>query len=136
MKSFLTILAVLLVMGGYAQTDSTSSVAIHKDPRIELLKAKQAEINEVTTRNARRTGPGYRILVINTNDRNKAYEAKTRIYQSFPELKAYLMYQTPFIKLKVGNFKSREEADEYVERIKRLFPTGVYVVRDVIELKN
>jgi hypothetical protein len=136
MKSFLTILAVLLVMGSYAQTDSSASVAIHKDPRVELLKAKQAEINEVTTRNARRTGQGFRILVINTNDRNKAYEAKTRIYQSFPELRAYLMYQTPFIKLKVGNFKTREEADDYVERIKRLFPTGVYVVRDMIELKN
>ncbi len=136
MKILLTILAVLLTMGSFAQVDSVSSVAIHKDPRVELLKAKQAEINEVTTRNARRTGQGFRVLVINTNDRNKAYEAKTRIYQSFPELKAYLMYQTPFIKLKVGNFKTREEADEYVERIKRLFPTGVYVVRDVIELKN
>lgn len=135
MKILLTILAVLLTMGSFAQVDSVSSVAIHKDPRVELLKAKQAEINEVTTRNARRTGQGFRVLVINTNDRNKAYEAKTRIYQSFPELKAYLMYQTPFIKLKVGNFKTREEADEYVERIKRLFPTGVYVVRDVIELK-
>ena len=135
MKFILTLLTVLLSFGAFAQIDS-GSVAIHKDHRVDLLIAKQIEINEITTRNARRTGPGFRILVINTNDRNKAYEAKTRIYQSFPELKAYLMYQTPFIKLKVGNFKTRTEAEDYVESLKRLFPTGVYVVRDVIEINN
>jgi hypothetical protein len=135
MKFILTLFTVLLSFGAFAQNDS-GSVAIHKDHRVDLLIAKQIEINEITTRNARRTGPGFRILVINTNDRNKAYEAKTQIYQSFPELKAYLMYQTPFIKLKVGNFKTRPEAEEYVESLKRLFPTGVYVVRDVIEMNN
>lgn len=135
MKLFLTLFTVLLSFGAFAQNDS-GSVAIHKDHRVDLLIAKQIEINEITTRNARRTGPGFRILVINTNDRNKAYEAKTQIYQSFPELKAYLMYQTPFIKLKVGNFKTRPEAEEYLESLKRLFPTGVYVVRDVIEMNN
>lgn len=118
----------------FAQQDS-GSVVVHKDPRIEMLIAKQIEINEYTTRNARRSAPGFRILVISTNDRTKANEAKTRIYQRFPELPAYLMYQSPFYKLKVGNFRERSEADEYLENIKRIFPSGVYVVRDVIEVK-
>ena len=62
-------------------------------------------------------------------------EAKTKIYQRFPELKAYLMYQSPFFKLKVGNFTEREEAESYLQHILQLFPTGVYVVRDVVEIK-
>ncbi len=135
MKRILVILALFLSFRSIGQT-SNGSVVIHKDSRVDLLVAKQIEINEVTTRNARRTAQGYRILVINTSDRAKAYDAKTRIYQSFPELKAYLMYQSPFIKLKVGNFRSREEAESYVDPIKRLFPTGVYVIRDVVEVKN
>lgn len=118
----------------FAQSDS-GSVVVHKDPRIDLLINKQIEINEFTTRNARRTAPGYRILVVNTNDRAKASEAKTRIYQQFPELPAYLMYQSPFYKLKVGNFRERSEAEDYLKDIQRLFPSGVYVVRDVIEVK-
>ena len=117
-----------------AQTDS-GTVVVHKDPRIELLINKQIEINEYTTRNARRNVQGYRILVINTNDRAKATEAKARIYQKFRELPAYLMYQSPFYKLKVGNFREREEAEQYLADIQRLFPTGVFVVRDVIEVK-
>ena len=110
-------------------------MVVHKDPRIELLINKQIEINEYTTRNARRNVQGYRILVINTNDRAKATEAKARIYQKFRELPAYLMYQSPFYKLKVGNFREREEAEQYLADIQRLFPTGVFVVRDVIEVK-
>ena len=96
---------------------------------------KQIEINEVTTRNSRRSAPGYRIQVISTNDRTKAMAAKTKIYQRFPELKAYLMYQAPFFKLKVGNFTEREEAESYLQDILQLFPTGVYVVRDIVEVK-
>ena len=45
------------------------------------------------------------------------------------------MYQSPFFKLKVGNFTEREEAESYLQNILTLFPTGVYVVRDIVEVK-
>ena len=134
MRTFIFFCLILATLPVFAQSDS-GSVVVHKDPRIDLLINKQIEINEYTTRNARRTAPGYRILVINTNDRSKASEAKTRIYQQFRELPAYLMYQSPFYKLKVGNFREREEAEQYLADIQRYFPTGVYIVRDVIEVR-
>lgn len=132
----LWMLSVFLVfsIAVFAQSD-TNSVVVHKDPRIDLLVKKQIEINEITTRNSRRSAQGFRIQVISTNNRTKAMEAKTKIYQRFPELKAYLMYQSPFFKLKVGNFIEREEAESYLQDIMQIFPTGVYVVRDVVEVK-
>ena len=133
MKLICGILIMLISLQASAQTD-TGSVKVQKDPRIDLLVKKQIEINEYTTRNARRSAPGFRILVINTNDRNKAFTAKNTIYQQFPELKAYLMYQTPFYKLKVGNFKERADAEQYVTAIRQYFPTGVNIVRDIIEV--
>src|SRR5688500_328407 len=123
MKPLLIAVCISLTVSAVAQ--DSNSVAVHTDPRIDLLVKKQIEINEITTRNARRNAPGYRILVINTNNRTKAVQAKTKIYQEFPELKAYLMYQPPFFKLKVGNFKEREDAETYLPDIQRLFPTGV-----------
>src|SRR5688572_24969197 len=134
MRHFIFFCLLLFSLPSIAQTDS-GTVVVHKDPRIELLINKQIEINEYTTRNARRNVQGYRILVINTNDRSKATEAKARIYQKFRELPAYLMYQSPFYKLKVGNFREREEAEQYLVDIQRFFPSGVYIVRDVIEVK-
>jgi hypothetical protein len=134
MKPWLLILFVFVSLTSLAQTDS-NTIVVHKDPRIDLLIKKQIEINEVTTRNSRRSAQGYRIQVISTNNRTKALEAKTKIYQKFPELKSYLMYQPPFFKLKVGNFIDREDAESYMQDILTLFPSGVYVVRDVVEVK-
>ncbi|MET0244345.1 MAG: SPOR domain-containing protein [Flavitalea sp.] len=121
------------VFGAAAQTD-TSSVVVKKDPRIDLLVKKQIEANEIVTRDLRRSAAGFRILVINTTDRAKAVEAKTKMYQAFPELKSYLIFQSPKFHLKVGNFKERSEAEAYLENIKQSFPSGVYVVRDTIEV--
>jgi hypothetical protein len=140
MKTFLFIGFILISFASFGQDTTlrkvdTNSVVVHKDSRIDLLVQKQAEINEVTSRDARRTGKGYRLLVINTNKRDEAVAAKTKMYTYFPELKSYLIYQSPFYKLKVGNFKERKEAEEYLQRLKKYFPEGVYIMSDTIELK-
>ena len=106
MKFVMSILALLLCFTIQAQ--DTNSVVVHKDPRIDLLIKKQIEINETSVRNSRRNVQGFRILVINSNNRTKVMEAKTTLYQRFPELQSYMMYQSPFYKLKVGNFRERD----------------------------
>lgn len=113
----------------------TSSVIVHKDPRLDLLVKKQIQINEETSREARRIGKGYRLLVLNTNKRDEAVAAKTKVYNFFPELKSYLIYQAPYYKLKVGNFKDKKEAEDYQKRLQKYFPDGVFIMNDTIELK-
>ena len=134
MKCIIAFFLLVASVSAKAQLDSDSNVVVHKDPRLDMLVKKQIDINEETTRDTRRNMQGFRILVINSNDRNKVFAAKAKIYQLFPELKPYLMYQPPFYKLKVGNFKTKEEAEEYRKELIRQFPTGLYVVRDIIEV--
>jgi hypothetical protein len=126
---------VALIFASVSAYAQSGSVVINKDPRVDLLVNKQIEINEVTTRNARRTTAGYRIMVVSSNNRNTVAEAKTIMYREFPELKAYMMYQAPFFRLKVGNFRDRVNAEEYLERIKPFFKNNVYVVPDTIEIR-
>lgn len=134
MKHGIVVIFFMIVAASVsAQRDSTG-VVVHKDPRIELLVKKQIEYNERTTRESRRFIKGYRIIVMSTNDQNKATDAKTKLYQEFPELKAHLQWQPPYFRLKVGDFKTRAEAEEYLDNVKRFFPTGVYVVSDTIEV--
>ena len=125
----------VIIMATLASKAQTGSVVVNKDPRVDLLVNKQIEINEVTTRNARRTAPGYRIMVISSNNRNDVTEAKTRMYREFPELKAYMMYQAPFFRLKVGNFRDRENAESYLPQIKKVIKGNVYIVTDTIEIR-
>ena len=115
--------------------DSTNPVLVEKDPRIDLLVRKQIEINEVTTRESRRFVPGFRIQVMNSPDRPKVFAAKARVFEQFPDWKPYLLYQSPNYKLRVGNFKTQEEAQDAMKQLSKLFPSGLYVIPDVIELK-
>jgi hypothetical protein len=73
--------------------------------------------------------------VLNTNKRDEAVSAKTKVYSYFPELKSYLIYQSPYFKLKVGNFKEKKEAEDYQKRLQKYFPDGVFIMNDTIELK-
>ena len=112
----------------------TSSVVVHKDPRLDVLLKKQGDINAAIKKANARTARGYRLLVINTNKRDEAIAAKTKVYTSFPELKAYLVYQSPYFKLKVGNFKTRDEAIQYQKSLGFYFPKGVFIIPDTIEI--
>jgi len=114
--------------------DSATTVVIHKDPRVDVLVKKQADVNAAIKRANARTAKGYRLLVANTNKRDEAIAAKTKIYTHFPELKSYLLYQSPYFKLKAGNFRTRDEAKQYQALLSSYFPKGVFIVNDTIEV--
>lgn len=139
MKILFSAIAVCVSSAIMAQTETADTthktITVYKDARIDMLMAKQAQINEETSRNARRTAKGFRIMIISTSNRDEALSAKTTVYTYFPELKAYLWHQSPFYKLKAGNFKDRKEAESYQARLNQYFSKGVYVISDVIETK-
>ena len=130
MRNF--ILFLLLISGNdlFAQ-----GVTIHKDPRLDLLISKQVELNKVVYLENNRTGNGFRVLVINTNDRSKAIEVKSKMMTEFPDHKTYLVYQSPYFKIQVGNFRERKEAETLRKKIIRYYPTGVIVVPATVEFK-
>jgi len=143
MKQILAILFLAFGFKSFSQTDTTGKVItdttpviVHKDPRLDLLVKKQAEINEITGRDARKTDKGFRLLIISTNNRDEALAAKTKVYTYFPELKAYLWYQSPYFRVKAGNFKEKKDAEAYQRRLNVYFTKGVFLMKDVIEVKK
>ena len=126
---------IVATLDSMAKRSDSSSIVIHKDPRLDLLVKKQIQINEETTREARKSGKGFRLMIISTRSRDEAIAAKTKVYTYFPELKAYLWYQSPYYKLKAGNFKERKDAEAYQKRANAYFPKGVFIMNDVVELK-
>lgn len=115
--------------------DTGAPVVVEKDPRIDQLVRKQIEANDIATRESRRYIAGFRILVMNSPDRQKVFAAKAKIYEQFPDWKSYLFYQPPNYKLRVGNFKTEEEAEDAMKQLSPLFPSGLFVIPDTIELK-
>ncbi len=138
MKKILTLVAFLWTLSSFAQNAApvdSNTVVVHKDPRIDLLISKQAQINEETSRDSRKTAKGYRLMIISTNNRDEAISAKAKVYTYFPELKAYLWHQSPYYKVKAGNFKDRKEAEAYQKKLNVYFSNGVFIMNDVVEVK-
>lgn len=134
MKIFFLVFSFIFLQTGFAQTADTTAVLVHKDPRMEILSKKQASVNAAIKKANARTMRGYRLLIVNTTKRDEAMDAKTKIYTYYPEMKAYLVYQSPYFKLKAGNFKTREEADRYRIELNSIFPKGVFILNDLIEV--
>src|SRR3954463_1771840 len=132
MRYFLLIALSLITTALLAQ--DTTSVVVHKDPRVDVLLKKQSDVNLAIRRASSRTAKGYRLLVINTNKRDEAIAAKTKVYTNFPDMKAYLVYQSPYFKLKAGNFRTRDEAQQYQKILSAYFPKGVFIINDTIEV--
>jgi hypothetical protein len=113
----------------------SAQVEVVKDHRLDLLLKKQEELNRKVYMDNNRTGPGYRILVVSTNDRKKAIDVKTRLMRDFPSEKTYMVYQSPVFKIQIGNYKTRQDADVLYKKIQRIYTTGVIIIPSTIEMK-
>jgi hypothetical protein len=74
-------------------------------------------------------------MVMNTNDRVKALEVKSRMMSDFPDEKSYLIYQSPYFKILIGNFRTRQEAEPFQKKILEIYPSGVIIVPATVEYK-
>ena len=81
---------------------------------------------------------GYRVEVYADNNRAAKAEAasrRARVQSRFPQYRVYQTFEAPFWRVKLGDFRSRNEATEVMNEIRRAFPSYspfLRVVRDRI----
>ena len=121
------------VMAQNTAKDTLHNVSVNKDPRLNTLVQKNREVNEEVYLKTLRNMQGFRLQVINTNDRNSALSVKTRMLSDFPGEKTYFIYHSPYFKIQMGNFRTREDAEELMQQVKKIYPSGVFIVPAKIE---
>lgn len=131
MKQLIFILFIAFVSSHLLANDT---IIIRKDPRFDVLASKQAAINK---RGSLLTSAGfykgYRIQLISSTNRDQANNIKTDALKRFPDEKAYLLYNSPYFKVRMGNFIKKEDAEKFRQKLNKFYPSGVYVVDDAIE---
>jgi len=75
---------------------------------------------------------GYRVQVF-LGDRRTAEETKRTFLQKYPDTPAYLSWLAPNFRLRVGDLRTRLEAERLLRDMKVIFP-GSYIVPDDIEM--
>lgn len=116
--------------GATVSPGTTATASVVQDPRIQLLIEKQVYVNMLALRNM----PGYRVQVISTMDRAKANAARAKLMELFPQYKSYLSYQSPYFRVRIGDFLNRQDAEQLQQQLNDYFPNGVFAVRDLIHI--
>lgn len=104
-------------------------VNIIQDYRIKSLVNKQIRIDDRTPGSA-----GYRIQIYfesGSQARTKANEVKSEFLTYYPDVAAYMSYEQPFFKIRVGDFRSMLEAQGFKNIIAASFPNA-FIVSDRI----
>jgi hypothetical protein len=84
--------------------------------------------------NAERTITGYRVRIFFDNRqsaRNESENTLKRFESLYHDVSAYRSYANPYFKVTVGDFRTKSEAMELLERIKKEFPSA-FVVKENI----
>ncbi|HMR46146.1 MAG TPA: SPOR domain-containing protein [Bacteroidia bacterium] len=77
---------------------------------------------------------GYRIQLYFGSQRDKAYELRTEFIKLYPQTAAYVLYQQPNFKLRVGDFRTRLDAQKSLKELQAFYPSA-FLVKDDIKLK-
>ncbi len=102
---------------------------VKQDHKIELLLQAHREATW-----QQRGIPGYRVhLYMDTGNRARLNTQREQagFENKYPGVKAYIIYEEPYFKLRVGDFRTRLDARRFLEKIRRDY-SSAYIVVDMI----
>lgn len=84
---------------------------------------------------------GFRAQVFSGNNqrlsKSEAYDKEKEVNEAFPDVPTYVTYVAPFWKLRVGDFRTHDEAYHMLRQLKEAFPTygkEMYIVPETIQI--
>jgi len=113
-------------MAGYGE------VTIKQDERLVTLLNNHKALNIQNESKIQ----GWRVQIYNSSgvdSRKEAEEIRRKFLERYPDATVYVIYQPPFFKIRVGDFRTREDAYMLYKQIVNEFPIS-YLVNDIIQL--
>ncbi len=126
-------------------TVGTENTVVQPDALLQRLfpienEAAEEEKEEVILPTSGRMA-GYRVQVFSDNNARTAKaeaNSKQRLISSrFPQYQTYVMYTSPYWRLKVGDFRTQQEANAAAAELRSAFPSyskEIRVVRDRVNI--
>lgn len=125
MKKIL-ILAFLAI--GPLVSAQSGHVTVKGDVAVNEMVALHVELN-----NRVKSMPGFRVQIASfsgINSKASAFSLRERFMTDYPLVQAYIVYDEPNFKVKVGDFRTRLEAYAFLQEIKEVYKG--YIIKDNI----
>jgi|SRR5690606_35111032 len=141
-------LILCTLLFGLSQLSRAQSglIDVKKDSLISLLQEFRAEngINPTTARlmtlnakvvdkkNATRVKVrGFRVQIFSGNNRNDAYATQSRFQRSYKDISSYVSYDEPNYRVKVGDFRSRNDANSLLKVLRSQYSNVFVFTEDI-----
>jgi len=131
MKINIVLFFLLLLMGTglFAQENTEGNLNVYQDTRVDTLISKFIQINKDYL-----VIEGWRIEVFfeaGNYSKKLAMEAKSEFVQQYPDTPSYLIFQQPYYKVRVGDFRTKMEADKFLNKIEFTYPQAFVVIDEI-----
>lgn len=135
MKIIITCFICISCFSALAQT--RGKVTVIKNPQIDSLINKRLELSKkAAVPTIKRNGPivaqvGFRVQIFYGSDRRETFQEQARFKGMYPKLNTYITYREPNYYLRVGDFRTRLDAQRLMNELKPMFPT-LFIFREKI----
>lgn len=122
--------AILIAISATSALQAQDSNTVKVEQSEEFAAVLQSRIDS----NAQRKIAGYRIRIYFDNSQNSRHISETiaaRFAGEYPDIPVYQSYSSPFFKVTVGDFRTRDEAALFAKKIAESY-SSAFLVKESI----
>jgi hypothetical protein len=128
-------LLLFFQMASLAQNDLGGRMIVNQDERIDSLMVDYESLRFKIMENPdNKAIPGYRIQIFfdsGSNSSDRARQARDEFLLIYPDIPAYVNWKAPNYRVRVGDYKTRLEAENALQLIIIDYPNA-WVIKDEI----
>lgn len=105
-----------------------------KDPLIDSLIARRLELSRSGLAGNAVTTSGFRVQILSSLDRQAIYTEQSKFKSRYPKINTYISYTQPNYRLRVGDFRTRLEAEKFMDELRKYY-TSMFIFSEMITLR-
>lgn len=129
MKKIYKLAFLMMLLSPLFAFTQTGNVKIIADSRLDSLIVRHVSFNKANTQ-----VNGWRVQIFfesGNNSKSACYKSRDRFLELFPLTGSYITFTEPYYKLRVGDFRSRLDAEAFLQEVITTFPNA-YIVQDMV----
>lgn len=133
--AILIFLFIVLPFMIQAQSDMVGHVKVIQDQLVDTLLARYDLLHRQYLENPDNKGiTGYRVQIFFDSGNysgDRAREAQEEFQEKYEDIPVYISWKAPNYRVRAGDFRSRLEAERFLQQIKRDYPNA-WAIKDKI----
>ena len=117
-----------------ASAQEKGKVQVTKDPQIDSLIAKRLALSKDSRSGSNISVSGFRVQIFSGLERQQAYAEQAKFKVRFPAYSSYISYVQPNYRVRVGDFRTRLEAEKFMNELKRNY-SSLFIFSEMIILR-